>query len=143
MGEPCTRVAECEQLGLPDTSAADDDEICVDLIGKVEQHACRRTVEEHDPGVDAQLSNRVCPRTLHQRRDVYKRVRLFVGLGVFWPNVEKADSVRCDDLGMELDRQLCGKRASAVGLLRSVHTDENRGDLFRHASMISVESGRE
>ena len=62
MGEPCTRVAECEQLGLPGTPTAHDDEIGIDLIGKVEQHACRGTVDENDSGADAQLPNRVSPR---------------------------------------------------------------------------------
>jgi hypothetical protein len=139
MGEPRTRVAEREQLGLPDTSAADDDEISIDLIGKVQQHACRGSVEEHDPCVDAKPSNRVCPGTLHQRRDVYKRVRFVMIFGVFGPNVEKANSVRRNDLGIELGGQLRSKRGSAVGLLRSVNTDENRRDLLRHSPMIRIE----
>ena len=67
MGEFGTRVTESKQLGLPNTPTADDNEICIDLIGKFEQNPRRRTIEKNDAGPIDRCNSRA--RTIDTNHD--------------------------------------------------------------------------
>ena len=114
------RVTEGEHLGLTGTSTADDDEVRVDLISEFEQNARRRAVEKNDSRLDAQAANPLGPRAFHVTCDVRVRVVLVAGLGVLWPHIEKADRMRRNDLGVQVDRKLRRKRWQP-DLIRETH----------------------